>query len=422
MRLDEATATRIGMVLGTLGLSEAQRRYYLAIEARPLGAGGAAAVARAAGAGESTVREGMRDLEGDREAVRARLEGGRSRRAGGGRKAAEEEHPGLQRLVLGIVDEATYGDPERDVAYSAKSVRNVAEEASAIMSAEEGREVGVSHETVRLVLRGAGYSPKGNKKCLQVGEPSPDRDAQFRHIASRIDYYLSAGAPVISVDTKKKELLGDYVAAGEEWTPPATYVCVKDHDYLDKLLGKAIPYGVYDVGRNEGFVNVGNSADTAQFALESIQRWWDEVGRYEYPGADRLLILCDGGGSNGYRCRLWRLSLQLFADRNRIQVEVCHYPAGNSKFNKIERRLFSQISIQWRGQPLTSLETVRNLIASTTTRTGLVVRATIDRTVYQRGIRVPDAVMDALSIVRHDFRGEWNYLVRVRASLDLGAA
>ena len=424
MKLSADTRERIEGMMGLGFLSELQRRVYLALEARSLGRGGAAAAAEAAGVSENTVRAGLRDLE-DPDVVAQRLGEGRSRRAGGGRRTATEEHPGLEQLVPGLVDDPAYGDPGRDVAYCAKSVRNVAEEASAITGAEAGGDAGAGHETVRAILVGAGYSKKGNKKCLQVGTPHPDRDAQFGHIASRIEFYLSLGLPVLSIDTKKKELLGDFVASGTEWTAPGTYVCVKDHDFADPRLGKAVPHGACDVGRNEGFVTVGNSADTAQFAMSSVQAWLDEVGRHGYPGLDRLLVLCDGGGSNSWRSRLWRLEPRLFADRNGIQVEVCHHAPGNSKSDKIERRLFSQISqisIQWRGQPPASLEVVRNLIASTTTKTGLVVRARIDRTVYERGIRVPQEVMDSLEIVRNDFHGEWNYLVRVRRTLDLGAA
>ncbi len=412
MVMDEATEARIRQTLERLQLDEWQRRQYLAIEAKALGHGGVAAVARVSGASESTIRRGIRELEsGDAP------EGGRTRRAGGGRKKRTEEDPGIEQLVLDIVDGSTYGDPMREVAYTTKSVRNVAD----AVEAATGK--GISHETVRSILEERKYSPEGNRKCLQVGKPHPDRDGQISLIAERTRWYLEEEQPAVSIDAKKKELLGNYKNGGREWSAKGAHTDVLDHDFMNKELGKAVPYGIYDIGANEGYVSVGNSADTAEFCMATLQGWWDEVGKVRYPDARSLLVTCDGGGSNGARCRLFKLMLQQFADRNGIMVEVHHFTPGNSKFNKIERRLFSEISKHWRGQPLTSLEVVRDLIASTTTRTGLKVRARIDRTVYPKGIKVSDEQMDALSIVREtDFHPEWNYMMLPRPVLDLAAA
>jgi transposase len=407
MAMDEATEARIRQTLERCGLGEWQRRQYLAIEAKALGHGGVAAVARVSGASESTIRHGIRELESGE---------GRTRRPGGGRKKRTEEDPGIEQLVLDIVDGSTYGDPMRDVAYTTKSVRNVAD------AVEAATGESISHETVRSILEERKYSLKGNRKCLQVGKPHPDRDGQISLISERTGWYVGEGLPAISIDAKKKELLGNYKNGGREWSAKGAHTDVLDHDFMDRGLGKAVPYGVYDIGANEGYVSVGNSADTAEFCMATLQAWWDEVGKVRYPGARALLVTCDGGGSNGARCRLFKLMLQQFADRNGIMVEVHHFTPGNSKFNKIERRLFSEISKHWRGKPLTSLEVVRDLIASTTTRTGLKVRARIDRTVYQKGIKVSDEQMSALSIVREDFHPEWNYMMLPRPVLDLAAA
>ena len=341
--------------------------------------------------------------------------GGRTRRAGGGRKSRAERDPGLEQLILDYVDGSTYGDPMRDVAYTTKSVRNVAD------AVEAATGEGISHETVRSILREGKYSPEGNRKCLQVGKPHPDRDGQISLISERTGWYVGEGLPAISIDAKKKELLGNHENGGREWSAKGAHIDVLDHDFMDKGLGKAVPYGVYDIGANEGYVSVGNSADTAEFCVATLQAWWDEVGKVRYPGARALLVTCDGGGSNGARCRLFKLMLQQFADRNGIMVEVHHFTPGNSKFNKIERRLFSEITKHWRGRVLASLEVVRDLIASTTTRTGLKVRARIDRTVYQKGIKVSDQQMGTLSIVREDFHGEWNYMMLPRPVLDIAA-
>lgn len=419
MTVDDATAERIRSVLARLDLDEDQVRGYLAIEAQPLGHGGAAAVARAAGVSAKTVRRGLSELEGaDVEPPKRRKKGGRRRvrRRGGGRKPVSETDPDLEPAIRAVVDEHTYGDPMSSKVYVNKGIRYIARRVSKTL----GRKV--SHETVRRALKRMGYSLKGNKKCLQVGKAHPDRDAQFKHIAARIDWYTSQGLPVLSIDTKKKENLGQLANVGREWAGLGACVKVLDHDFPDREKGKAIPHGVYDVRLNLAFVLLGCSRDTAQFACHSLQRWLDTLGRANYGDFTKMLITCDGGGSNGVRSRLWRRELQNFADRNGIQVEICHYPPGTSKFNKIERRLFSHITRTWRAVPLTSLELVRHLVASTTTSTGLRVTCEIDRTEYERGIKVSDAEIDSLDIVRNDFHGEWNYLVRVRPMLDLASA
>ena len=403
MELDAPTIQRIETVLPML--DESQRRRYLAAEANSLGRGGVGAVARAAGVSQSTVSAGRREL-----ADPSTVPEGRVRRPGGGRKPVEEEQPGIAEALERLVDGDSYGDPSNPLRWTTRSLRNL----SGALAAEGFR---ASHAKVGQMLESMGFSLQSNRKNLQVGEPHPDRDAQFRHINARSAGAMAEGLPVVSVDCKKKELVGGFANGGREWAPKGSPAQVLDHDFALPGLGKAAPYGVYDVGADEGWVSVGVSADTAQFAVASLQSWWDEMGRARYPRAARLLVVCDGGGSNSSRSRLWKLELQGFCDRNGLEVEVCHLPPGTSKWNKVEHRLFAQISKNWRGRPLVSLEVIVSLIASTTTSKGLEVRCAVDPAVYERGIRVSDEEMDAIEIDRNEFHGEWNYAIRPRQGL-----
>lgn len=405
MEIDDATRKRIETVLPML--DESQARRYLAAEAESLGYGGVTAVAEAAGVSRATVTAGKREL-----ADPSSVPEGRVRREGGGRKAAEESQPGLREALARLVEDDTYGDPSNPLTWTTKSLRNLSDEL-----ASEG--FGASHSKVGRMLESMGFSLQGNRKNLQVGEPHPDRDAQFRHLNGRCAAMLADGLPVVSVDCSKTELVGDFANGGREWRPKGSPAQVLDHDFALPGKGKAAPYGVYDVAANEGWVSVGVSSDTAQFAASSLQTWWDQMGKARYGGSPRLLVCCDGGGSNSSRSRLWKLELQRFCDRNSMEVEVCHLPPGTSKWNKVEHRLFAQISKNWRGRPLVSLEVIVSLIASTTTSTGLEVRCAVDPTTYERGIRVTDEEMGSIDIVRDDFHGDWNYVIRPRPQLDL---
>ena len=405
MEIDDATRKRIETVLPML--DESQRRRYLAAEADSLGRGGLSAVAALAGVSKSTVSAGRREL-----ADPSSVPEGRVRREGAGRKPVEEAQPGIREALGRLVDAESYGDPEVPLRWTTKSLRNLASEL-----ASEG--FSVSHEKVGQLLESMGFSLQRNQKNLQVGEPHPDRDAQFRHLNGRVAAMQAAGLPVVSVDCKKKELVGNFANGGREWRPKGSPTQVLDHDFALPGEGKAAPYGVYDVAANEGWVSVGVSADTAQFAVSSLQTWWDQMGKARYEGSPRLLVCCDGGGSNSSRSRLWKLELQRFCDRNSMEVEVCHLPPGTSKWNKVEHRLFAQISKNWRGRPLESLEVIVSLIESTTTRSGLEVRCAVDGREYERGIRVGDDEMGSIDIVRDDFHGEWNYVIRPRPQLDL---
>jgi transposase len=341
-------------------LDERRRRLWAAAEARSAGWGGIAAVARATGISQATIRNGLRELDAGE-----RLAAGRVRRPGGGRKSLVETDPTLLGDLERLVDGDSRGDPEQPLRWTAKSVRTLADAL---------RELGhrVSFRTVARLLRGLGYSLQANAKTRE-GRQHPDRDAQFEHINQTVTRALEAGEPVISVDTKKKELLGDFKNGGREWRPQGKPVQVRTHDFKDPELGKAIPYGIYDLAHDEGWVSVGIDHDTAQFAVASIQGWWEHLGRQRFPAATSLTITADCGGSNGNRTRLWKTELQRLADHTGLQIRVCHFPPATSKWNKIEHRLFSFISHNWRGQPLLSRQVVIDLIAATTTRTGLKV-------------------------------------------------
>ncbi len=376
-------------------LDERAQRLYLGSEARALGHGGVAAVARAAGVSRVTVSAGAAELEAGAEPL------GRARRPGGGRKRAADADPGLVPALLALVEPEERGDPMSPLRWTAKSTRTLADEL-----ARQGHKV--SADTVGDLLREAGFSLQGNAKTIE-GARHPDRDAQFRYINGQARAHQDAGDPVISVDTKKKELIGEFRNAGREWRPAGEPVATRTHDFPEDSEGKAIPYGVYDVTANAGWVNVGTDHDTAAFAVESIRRWWNAAGSSQYPAARRLLITADAGGSNGYRTRAWKAGLAALAEQTGLEITVCHFPPGTSKWNKVEHRLFSHITMNWRGRPLTSHDVIINSIAATTTRAGLTVRARLDDGTYPTGVKVSNAQMAALPISRHPFHGDWNY-------------
>lgn len=382
-------------------LDERQRRLTLGAEARSLGHGGIGLVARSAGVSRKTVAAGVDELEAGVEPL------GRARRSGGGRKSLTETDPGLVDALDALVGPETRGDPMTRLRWTTKSTRNLADELAA-----QGHRVS-HHSVARLLAEQLDYSLQGNAKTIE-GKQNPDRDAQFRYLGDQVNAHIAAGQPVISVDAKKKELIGQYANKGRIWRPRGDPVKANTHDFIDKELGKAVPYGVYDVAANSGWVSVGSDGDTAQFAVETIRRWWNRVGKPAYPDAAQLLICADAGGSNGYRLRLWKVELAKLADETRLSITVCHMPPGTSKWNKVEHRLFSHISMNWAGQPLTSHEVAVNLIAGTTTRTGMAVHAERDTGSYPRGIKIPDREMKDLlarHVTRHEFHGEWNYTV-----------
>jgi transposase len=382
-------------------LNERQRRLWAAAEARSHGRGGIAATARATGMHVETIRLGIRELESGET-----LAPGRVRRPGGGRKPLSETDPTLLEDLERLVDDDSRGDPERPLRWTAKSVRQLADALR-----ELGHEVHFT--SVAKLLRQLGYSLQANVKTKE-GSQHPDRDAQFEHINQTVEAALDEGQPVISVDTKKKELVGDFKNAGREWRPQGRPVPVRVHDFKDKELGKAIPYGIYDLADDSGWVSVGIDHDTAQFAVASIESWWEHLGRKRYPDASTLQITADCGGSNGNRTRLWKTELQRLADHTGLEIQVCHFPPGTSKWNKIEHRLFSFITHNWRAKPLESLKVIIDLIAATTTRTGLEVYAQLDGRAYPDKIKVSDAELAVVQLEGHRFHPEWNYSIKPR--------
>src|SRR5680860_333147 len=366
-------------------LDERGRRMWAAAEARSHGYGGIAAVVRATGISEDTVRRGIAEVESGERAPADRI-----RRAGAGRPPIEQRYPGLKEALLGLLEGATRGDPESPLLWTSRSAANLA-----AALAEQGFEV--SESTVRRQLQDLGFSLQANRKAHE-GADHPDRDTQFRHIARVSARALEASEPLISVDTKKKELIGNYKNAGRELAPKGEPILVNTHDFPDEELGKAIPYGIYDVGKDEGWVSVGISADTAAFAVAAIEAWWKRLGAKRYPEATTLTITADAGGSNSYRIRLWKTELQRLADKTGLAIRVMHYPPGTSKWNKIEHRLFSYISINWRAKPLVSRQAVIDLISSTKTKTGLKVYARLDPETYPTKVKVTDEQMDAVNI------------------------
>ena len=382
-------------------LDERQRRLLMGAEAQALGHGGIRAVARAAGVREATVSLGVSELDSGAEPL------GRVRRQGGGRKRAADADPGLRPALLALVEPDERGDPMSPLRWTTKSTRKLAAELTA-----QGHKV--SADTVGDLLREAGFSLQGNAKTIE-GQRHPDRDAQFRYINEQARAHQDAGDPVISVDTKKKELVGEYKNAGREWRPKGHPAATRTHDFPGDSVGKAVPYGVYDITGGTGWVNVGTDHDTAAFAVESVRRWWKAAGASDYPLARRLLITADAGGSNGYRTRAWKAELAALAVETGLEITCCHFPPGTSKWNKVEHRLFSHITMNWRGLPLTSHEVIVQTIGATTTATGLRVHAELDTATYDTGVKVSDRQMDALPLARHDWHGDWNYTLRPEA-------
>jgi transposase len=382
-------------------LDEKSRRLLVAAESKAWGAGGISAISKTTGVSRQVIRQGLRELEQS-----PTHPAGRIRRPGGGRKSAKQKDPTLMADLEKLVEPVTRGDPESWLRWTSKSVRKLAEELFGL-----GHEV--SYPVVAELLHEMGYSLQANRKTKE-GDSHPDRNAQFEHINARVQQYMDLRQPVISVDTKKKELVGDFKNGGQDWRPQGKPEKVRVHDFLIPELGRAAPYGIYDLAENTGWVSVGVDHDTASFAVATIRRWWHAMGQERYPQAKRLMITADGGGSNGSRLRLWKLELQTMADETGLAIAVSHFPPGTSKWNKIEHRLFSFISKNWRGQPLTSLQVIVSLIAGTTTRKGLKVHAEIDGRSYPAGIKVPDAEMELINLRRDEFHGEWNYEILPR--------
>lgn len=381
-------------------LDERARRLFAASEARDLGHGGVSLVSRACGLSRVTIAKGLRELD------EAPLPAGRVRRPGAGRPRSEVSDPHLVESLDALVEPTSRGDPESPLRWTSKSTRALAGELTAAGHP-------ISHETVAQLLRHLEYSLQGTRKT-EEGEQHPDRDAQFRFIQDAVRKALAAKRPVISVDTKKKELMGNYGNAGRQWRPARAPPRVQVHDFPTPEVPRAYPYGIYDLGRNTGFVNIGTDHDTGAFAVASIRGWWRAEGRHLYPRARSLLITADGGGSNGYRLRLWKVKLQAFADEAGITLRVCHFPPGTSKWNKVEHRLFSFISTNWRGEPLRDYETIVRLIANTTTAQGLTVTCRLDRRRYPVGKKISDAEFATVRLHPHPFHGEWNYAIRPR--------
>jgi len=383
-------------------LDERARRHWAATEARAYGWGGVSAVSDATGMSPNTIRKGLAELVA-RESDPAAEVSARLRKPGGGRKRLTETDPQLSVALDRLVAPLTRGDPESPLRWTCKSTRHLAQELS-----RQGHPI--SARAVAHLLQVAGYSLQGNRKTLE-GTAHSDRNAQFEHINAQVKRFQQRGQPVISVDTKKKELVGPYKNHGREWQRKGEPEKVDVHDFPDPALGKVIPYGVFDLSRNEGWVSVGIDHDTAQFAVQAIGRWWQKMGNHRYPHARALLITADGGGSNGSRCRLWKVALQTLAGRLGLPIHVCHFPPGTSKWNKIEHRMFSHITQNWRGRPLVSHEVIVNLIANTTTRAGLTIRAELDRGTYPTGIKITNAELATLNLKPDNFHGDWNYTI-----------
>lgn len=389
-------------------LNESQLRKYLASEAVSLGRGGIKEVSAISGVHRNTISAGIRELQDPLHTVHEKTGSpSRIRAEGGGRKPITTAQPGILEDLDRLVDPESYGNPENPLRWTTKSTRHLAGELQKL-----GYKI--QRDKVGDLLKELGFSLQQNQKMKQVGKESPDRDGQFRHINRTSQEYLGAGEPVISIDCKKKENIGSFKNAGTEYSPSGNPIQVLDHDFPLPEKGKAAPYGVYDVSNNEGYVNVGISSDTAVFAVNSIRNWWYYMGAGKFPDASRLYITADGGGSNGSRCRLWKARLQDLADELLMPIEVSHFPPGTSKWNKIEHRMFSQISKNWRAKPLETLEVIVNLIASTTTNSGLHIECGIDFGTYETGIKVSDEELANINIVQNEFCGTWNYIIYPR--------
>jgi hypothetical protein len=388
------------------GFNERSRRHWAAAEAMVMGYGGLSLVSEATGLAHNTIRSGIRELEAQSSGQEETLPEGRIRHPGGGRKQLTEKDPTLLSDLDRLMDPLTRGDPESALRWTSKSTGKIAE---ALCQQQHI----ISPDTVGRLLTAQGYSLQSTRKRFE-GKQHPDRDGQFQYIATTVRDFHDRNQPVISVDTKKKELIGNFKNGGREWERRGKPVEVNVYDFVDKELGKAIPYGVYDILHNEGWVSVGIDHDTAQFAVASIRTWWEHMGKTRYPRAKELLVTCDGGGSNGRRSKLWKVELQKLSDELSLTIRVCHFPPGTSKWNRIEHRMFSFISKNWRGKPLLDRATVVNLIAGTSTKTGLRIDAALDTNTYPTKIKVPDAEMKKLNLHTEDFHGEWNYRLEPR--------
>src|SRR5271166_3124214 len=403
--MQDATAIqRIESIFAAVAplMDERMHRQWAAAEAKAYGWGGVRAVSVAIGMSPNTIRKGFGELAVREAAPNAPIET-RLRRKGGGRKRCTENDPELLTALEWLVDPSTRGDPQSPLRWTCKSTTQLAEELT-----RQGHST--SPSTVGRLLKAAGYSLQSNRKTKE-GSSHPDRNAQFEHINAKVKAFQRRGQPVISVDTKKKELVGEFRNGGREWQRKGEPVEVLVHDFMDKELGKAIPYGVYDLAGNQGWVSVGVDHDTARFAAEAIHRWWKKMGSRRHRGANELLIMADGGGSNGSRCRLWKVALQGLADRLGIPIHVCHFPPGTSKWNKIEHRMFCHITQNWRGRPLVSHDVIISLIANTGTAQGLKIQAELDTASYPIGIKITDAELTALNLKLEKFHGDWNYTV-----------
>ena len=403
--MDAQAETAVREKLGLLDplFDEQTRRLWAAAEAQVIGRSGVSLVARATGLSRTTIHQGIKDLVALHEAKDPERKK-RIRAVGGGRKPINEYDPTLRSDLERLVDPVTRGDPESPLRWTCKSTRQLAAALE-----EQGHVVG--RQKVADLLAELGYSLQANRKTKEGSADHPDRDQQFNYINEQATAFQNQKQPVISVDTKKKELVGEFKNAGQEWQPKGDPVQVQGHDFPDPQLGKANPYGVYDQNANVGWVSVGTDHDTSEFAVESIRRWWNNMGRARYPDATELLITADGGGSNGYRVRLWKVALQRFANETGLRISVCHFPPGTSKWNKIEHRMFSYISMNWRVQPLISHEFIVNLIGSTTTQSGLTISAELDINIYPKGIRVSDDELAMVNLSKAAFHGEWNYII-----------
>ena len=395
--MNSGLITKINTMLPLL--DEKQKRVFLALEANALGHGGVKLIHQISGVSQTTIIRGKKELDAGDYITSKRI-----RKIGGGRKKLTEKCENIKREIEKIVADKTYGNPENPLAWTTKSLRN-------IKKCLEEKGYKINHDTVGKILKELGYSLQQNRKMLQLGESHPDRDEQFKFINKKSGEFIQQNQPVISVDTKKKELIGNFINVGAEYSKKKNPVKVLDHDFPIKELGKVAPYGIYDVSRNEGFVNLGISNDTSEFAVESILRWWQTLGKNTYSKATKLYINCDGGGSNDSRRRLWKKQLQDFANITGLEVHVSHFPPGTSKWNKIEHKMFCFISKNWRGKPLISVEAVVKLISSTITSKGLKIICIKDENRYELGIAVTDAEFAAINIVREAFHGDWNYVI-----------
>jgi hypothetical protein len=382
-------------------LNEMQRRQFAASLANTYGYGGATVVHKITGISLNTITAGKKELKSE-----SSIEDGRVRKDGGGRKPFDEKYPDIKKYLIELLEDSTYGDPEKVLTWTLESLRKIQN------ALEKKYNIKASHVTISAILDDLDYSKQANQKMLQVGEPHPDRDDQFKFINKKAKEFIEIGEPVISVDTKKKENIGNFMNQGQEYRKKKNPRKVLDHDFPIEDLGKVAPYGVYNLNYNIGFVNLGTSYDTAEFAVESISRWWDTIGKHTFPKAKKLLITCDSGGSNGYRVRMWKYQLRQFANRVGIEIHVSHFPPGTSKWNKVEHRLFCYISRNWEGKPLISVEAVVKLIGSTTTTTGLKVICQRDNSKYELKKKVSDKDFNALNIDRIEPFGSWNYMLK----------